>query len=234
MSSESKEVDANLANAAPEVEDAVKADEQGDSGAEGESEVEDATAGASATAPKKKKKRSKKKAKKETDEAAADTAVAESSNSKPKTLPKHIPKEMLNTLLELNPALRNELASLDPAKATELLKNMDVSDLMTGLAVGGKNQRDMASYKFWQTQPVPRFDDKVDKGKTVVEGPIKTIDPEQVSKEPDALLEGFEWVTLNLDDEVELREVYELLSGHYVEDDNAMFRFNYSTSFLNW
>ena len=31
-----------------------------------------------------------------------------------------------------------------------------------------------------------------------------------------------------------LKEVYELLMGHYVEDDAAMFRFNYSISFLNW
>ena len=28
--------------------------------------------------------------------------------------------------------------------------------------------------------------------------------------------------------------MYELLTGHYVEDDEAMFRFNYSVSFLNW
>lgn len=28
---------------------------------------------------------------------------------------------------------------------------------MFGQSVSGKNQKDMASYKFWQTQPVPRF-----------------------------------------------------------------------------
>jgi glycylpeptide N-tetradecanoyltransferase len=31
-----------------------------------------------------------------------------------------------------------------------------------------------------------------------------------------------------------LKEVYDLLNGHYVEDDAAMFRFNYSVSFLRW
>lgn len=31
-----------------------------------------------------------------------------------------------------------------------------------------------------------------------------------------------------------LEEVWELLNGHYVEDEEAMFRFNYSVSFLNW
>jgi len=31
-----------------------------------------------------------------------------------------------------------------------------------------------------------------------------------------------------------MNEVYNLLTGHYVEDREAMFRFNYSASFLNW
>ena len=33
---------------------------------------------------------------------------------------------------------------------------------------------------------------------------------------------------------LQVEEVYELLTGHYVEDEGAMFRFNYSVSFLNW
>jgi glycylpeptide N-tetradecanoyltransferase len=32
----------------------------------------------------------------------------------------------------------------------------------------------------------------------------------------------------------QMNEVYDLLCGHYVEDQEAMFRFNYSLSFLNW
>jgi glycylpeptide N-tetradecanoyltransferase len=39
---------------------------------------------------------------------------------------------------------------------------------------------------------------------------------------------------MNLEDEKELEEVYELLNGHYVEDQEAMFRFRYSPSFLDW
>lgn len=39
---------------------------------------------------------------------------------------------------------------------------------------------------------------------------------------------------MDLENETELREVYDLLENHYVEDDEAMFRFNYSFSFLNW
>ena len=98
-------------------------------------------------------------------------------------------------------------------------------------AINGKNQKDMSSYKFWQTQPVPRFDDKPE---AFEDGEIKSIDPDKVAKEPRALIEGFEWVTMDLTDDVELSEVHELLNGHYVEDEAAQFRLNYSISFFNW
>jgi hypothetical protein len=39
---------------------------------------------------------------------------------------------------------------------------------------------------------------------------------------------------MDLTREEELKEVFELLDGHYVEDEEAMFRFNYSASFLKW
>lgn len=139
---------------------------------------------------------------------------------------------MIESLMEMNPALKNELASMDKDKAAEMLSNLDISQLLTGLSVGGKNQKDMASYKFWQTQPVPRFDEKAPEA--VSQGPIKMIDPEKVSKTPDPLIDGFEWCTLDLTDPEELKELYELLNNHYVEDDNAMFRFSYSQSFLHW
>lgn len=136
----------------------------------------------------------------------------------------------MEALLESNAALKNELAGMDKDKAAEALRKMDIAELLTGLAVGGKNQKDMASYKFWQTQPVPRFDEAAnDAG-----GPIKIIDPEKVSKTPDALIEGFEWATLDLTNDDELQELWDLLTYHYVEDDNAMFRFRYSKSFLHW
>lgn len=39
---------------------------------------------------------------------------------------------------------------------------------------------------------------------------------------------------MDLNDEKQVNEVYELLTNHYVEDNDAMFRFNYSASFINW
>jgi glycylpeptide N-tetradecanoyltransferase len=139
-------------------------------------------------------------------------------------------RDMVTQLMEMNPALKSEYAGLDKDKMAEMIKKMDVAELLTGLAVTGKNPKDMASYKFWQTQPVPRFDE----GSQAEEGEIKKIDPEQVPKEPAPMAEGYEWVTMDLTDEGELTELYQLLTDHYVEDDNAMFRFNYSIPFLNW
>ncbi|KAL9611877.1 MAG: hypothetical protein Q9167_003491 [Letrouitia subvulpina] len=66
------------------------------------------------------------------------------------------------------------------------------------------------------------------------EGPIRNVDPDKVPRDPQQLLEGFEWVTMDATNDRELEEIYELLSFHYVEDEEAMFRFNYSVSFLNW
>ncbi|KAJ5201856.1 uncharacterized protein N7498_006519 [Penicillium cinerascens] len=146
---------------------------------------------------------------------------------------KKLPPKLIESLLESNPALKNELAQMDTNSAAAALSNLDLNQMLTGLAIGGKNQKDMASYKFWQTQPVPSFEDHRGK-KPVTQGPIKIIKPEEVPQTPDQLVEGFEWCTLDLTDDNELRELYELLNNHYVEDDNAMFRFSYSQSFLHW
>ncbi|PKY02092.1 N-myristoyl transferase [Aspergillus campestris IBT 28561] len=165
--------------------------------------------------------------------APANQTSESGSSPKPYSIGDKLTPKMAESLLENNPALKNEMAGLGKDKTAEALRKMDIADLLTGLAVGGKNQKDMASYKFWQTQPVPRFDETGSEP-SATGGPIKMIDPEKVSKEPDALVEGFEWATLDLTNEVELQELWDLLTYHYVEDDNAMFRFRYSKAFLHW
>jgi glycylpeptide N-tetradecanoyltransferase len=45
---------------------------------------------------------------------------------------------------------------------------------------------------------------------------------------------GFEWADLQVDDGAELKELYDLLANNYVEDDDALFRFDYSVEFLKW
>ncbi len=144
--------------------------------------------------------------------------------------------QQLSELITLNPALAQEVAQAtgtanpSPDQAADMLKKMKLEDIMSGFAASGKNVKDMASYKFWGTQPVPRFDED----QAVPDGPLRIQKVEEISKEPAALVSGFEWVTMDLTSEEEIKEVYELLNGHYVEDDDSTFRFNYSPSILRW
>jgi glycylpeptide N-tetradecanoyltransferase len=88
----------------------------------------------------------------------------------------------------------------------------------------------MASNKFCLTQDEQLVEDNGE----IEEGPIEVISLDQVSREPDPLFHRLEWTTLDLQNENELQELYNLLTNHYVEDNDAMFRLNYSTAFLNW
>ncbi|KAF8249332.1 glycylpeptide N-tetradecanoyltransferase [Wilcoxina mikolae CBS 423.85] len=142
-----------------------------------------------------------------------------------------LPEDVINDVLQHNPALASEFQGMDKSRIEEMMKRMKVEDVMTGMAAGGKNKKDMASYKFWATQPVARFDEEE---ALLPDGPVRQKNPEVVSAEGPALLDGFEWVTMDLTDEHQMNEVYNLLTGHYVEDREAMFRFNYSASLLNW
>ena len=45
---------------------------------------------------------------------------------------------------------------------------------------------------------------------------------------------GFHWDTLDIESEATLQELYLLLNENYVEDDDNMFRFDYSPEFLRW
>eukprot|EP00116_Pleurobrachia_bachei_P015330 sb/3475592/ len=77
------------------------------------------------------------------------------------------------------------------------------------------------NYQFWSTQPVPSFSSDA-QGRN---GPIEE-DKEQseVRQESFSLVKGFEWCNLDLDDESQLIELYQLLNENYVEDDDNMFR----------
>lgn len=237
MSEESKEVDppkavvedkpdkGKQAAVASDDEDGVEdvadddADEAEDAGAANAAE-------GTASASKKKKKKSKRKKVK-----AAITGQPSDPADKIKDLLNKLPENELQELVKRNPELVKDHGS-DAAKAAEAFKNLSLNDVLTGLALSGKNAKDMGSYKFWKTQPVPKFDEIPDK--PFEEGPLEVKTVDDVPKEPQKLIDGFEWVTMDLTDEAQMKEVYQLLNGHYVEDDEAMFRFNYGTAILKW
>ncbi|XP_041649048.1 glycylpeptide N-tetradecanoyltransferase 2 isoform X1 [Cheilinus undulatus] len=83
-------------------------------------------------------------------------------------------------------------------------------------------------YQFWDTQPVPKLNEVV-----TSHGPIEA-DKENIRQEPYSLPQGFMWDTLDLSNADVLKELYTLLNENYVEDDDNMFRFDYSPNFLKW
>lgn len=83
-------------------------------------------------------------------------------------------------------------------------------------------------HAFWGTQPMRRQDLPLDRV-----GPIEPED-KVVMQEPYKLPSGFHWCTCNVDDDKEMDDVYALLNENYVEDDDHMFRFDYSHNFLRW
>jgi len=86
-------------------------------------------------------------------------------------------------------------------------------------------------HPFWDTQPVPSMEAEYAQDC----GPIDEIKtPEDVRDDPYPLPNQFEWCTCNVDDDKEIQEIYMLLSENYVEDDDSMFRFDYSEAFLRW
>lgn len=92
------------------------------------------------------------------------------------------------------------------------------------------------------------------------DGPIEKDKPsEEIKQEPYPLPKDFEWVTMDLGDpvqvrqnvrhcfisvqnaddsrctrDIQLKEVYELLTHNYVEDEQATFRFDYHAEFIRW
>lgn len=142
--------------------------------------------------------------------------------------------EKLQTVLDNNPSLKGDFEGMTPEARQRVMRDMKLEELLTGMSLTGRNQKDMASHKFWSSQPVPRLDESKSEREKLPDGPIKEVVPEQVSKTAAPLPEGYEWVELDLLDEQELKDAFELLNNHYVEDDKAMFRFSYSKSFLDW
>ena len=70
-----------------------------------------------------------------------------------------------------------------------------------------------------------------DSDNTYITPPIPMDEIQQV---PYNLPTGYQWADLDLTNANELKELYTLLSEKYVEDDDNMFRFDYSQEFLSW
>lgn len=122
----------------------------------------------------------------------------------------------------------------------------DISALLQQLALAQTSKKEGKApedYKFWNTQPVPRLREpnllqttNGSKGEVLPEGAIlpNAVCKRAAKEEPEKLLEEFEWCEVDVNDQSELQELYELLYNHYVEDGEGSFRLNYSAEFLAW
>ena len=110
-----------------------------------------------------------------------------------------------------------------------------------------QQQLQQRHHAFWDTQPMSHAN-AVTSSTTVAasssseevvvhceEGPIiPNRDVSEIRPEPYSMPSGFHWSNVNMSDPVQALELYNLLSQNYVEDDDELFRFDYSIDFLSW
>ncbi|KAF7294860.1 Glycylpeptide N-tetradecanoyltransferase [Mycena indigotica] len=143
-----------------------------------------------------------------------------------------IPQELVDKVVDKMKEDSSINQQVDEDTVRQALEQMKIMDVAKGKAgFGGINKKDMGAHKFWATQPVPQLDE----GPPVDDGYIEPSVPrDQVRQEAYPLPNDFEWSTLDINDPKQNKEVYDLLSLNYVEDDEASFRFQYSSEFLQW
>ncbi|CAJ1951130.1 unnamed protein product [Cylindrotheca closterium] len=112
-------------------------------------------------------------------------------------------------------------------------KNKTASTIIEMLKEAGVSTHSLEEkeHKFWDTQPMAHGE----KGTELPEGPVvPDKKPEEIRQEPYNMPAGFEWSTVNITNQEEKMELYTLLANNYVEDDDSLFRFDYSQEFLEW
>lgn len=182
-----------------------------------------------------KKKRNKKKSKAAADAAAAATVAAivataaggtaaapaeEKKVAEPVTL-----ASPTSTMVSAKDAQGVENMSKEQREMLKLCYGIDKLKAGRGAAKAAEEKK----HKFWNTQPVPAMDET-----TMDNSEIETKTLKDVRKEPYPLPSQFEWCDCDISDPKVVDEVYTLLCENYVEDDDNMFRFDYSKDFLQW
>ncbi|XP_077406405.1 glycylpeptide N-tetradecanoyltransferase 2-like [Vanacampus margaritifer] len=87
------------------------------------------------------------------------------------------------------------------------------------------------SYKFWNTQPVPKLGEVV-----ISHGQITEGEEASAREEPYSLPQGFSWDTLDLSRPELMQELCTLLNENYTEDDDDdnTVTYDFSAEYLQW
>lgn len=121
----------------------------------------------------------------------------------------------------------NDTANENGVTDISLLNRQALLQAVSEAVAAGRQTK---TFTFWSTQPVPKLNEDI----TTNEPIEQDKDISQIRAEPYTLPDGFKWDTLDLNNTVDLSELYILLNENYVEDDDAMFRFDYQPEFLRW
>lgn len=132
--------------------------------------------------------------------------------------------------------------SANGGKSAESIKQEEVRArvqelLLSGAHLDGTERKKgvIKEHKFWSTQPVVQHgSEKELRGMDGVGCEIETRTIDDVQKTPYDLIAGFEWCEVDVNNDKELEEAYKLLNLNYIEDGEAMFRFDYTKEFLKW
>ncbi|KAK2884765.1 glycylpeptide N-tetradecanoyltransferase 1-like [Channa argus] len=119
------------------------------------------------------------------------------------------------------------LDSLPEKKQQEIQKALHLFSLGPSLP-RNMQQAKKHTYRFWETQPVPRLGDII-----TTHGPIAESEV-NVRKEAYSLPQGFSWDTLDLSSPRILKELCTLLNDNYMEEDDNTYKFNFSQEYLQW
>lgn len=124
---------------------------------------------------------------------------------------------------------------VEPKEEQQVAQEEEILQILQKHKDGSAPQVDPRSFfrhQFWDTQPVPKLaEPAIDIKSGAIDEPKKV---EEVRQDPYSLPASFAWVTCDVTNDAELQEIYTLLNGNYVEDDDCLFRFDYSAEFLRW
>eukprot|EP00931_Biecheleriopsis_adriatica_P121961 TRINITY_DN969_c0_g1_i3.p1 TRINITY_DN969_c0_g1~~TRINITY_DN969_c0_g1_i3.p1 ORF type:complete len:1008 (-),score=339.25 TRINITY_DN969_c0_g1_i3:69-3029(-) len=178
----------------------------------------------------------KEEAKEEEEEEEEEQAVNEDASSSKKKKKKKKAKSAATAEADKDKDKDGDEEDKDNKDVKEgegLTSQEQLLSLLRSSRVCEESRRNMERpHPFWDTQPVPAIGSEYSSSDN---GPIdEPKTPDDVKAEPYNLPGSFEWCTCDLDNDEEAKEIYTLLCENYVEDDDCMFRFDYSVEFLRW
>lgn len=94
------------------------------------------------------------------------------------------------------------------------------------------DKKEDKEHKFWNNTPMMKPKENVKEINDYIEDPDKIS--KEVSENKIALLPQFEWSDIDVEDPMQLEELYIHLRDNFGEDSDSLFRFHYSKDFLLW